>query len=116
MLESLGLIRRKVEVFIHGLANRVMFMKDNSREEKEMEEVLSGGQMAVGMKVTLEMECSLVGEFFIEREVIVSMKATGTMVCLMARVLSISRTVRDTRALSKKTSSTARAYFTKTTL
>lgn len=65
---NLDSIRKKEEVFIHGLGNRVMFMKENLKRERETEKELFGGVMAAGMKVTSEMVFKVDGEFSIEKE------------------------------------------------
>ena len=66
--DSLGLIRKKEEESITGLERKPMSMKENSREEKEMVGVLSGGQMAAGMRGTSEMEFRADGVSCIVRE------------------------------------------------
>ena len=115
MWDNLDLTRRKEEVSILGLESRAMSMRESSREEKGMEKELSGGQMVAGMKVSSEMEYNQAGEYSIVKADIDSTRATGTMVCLMAREHNTSRTVNVTRVHSSRTNSTETAYSTKTT-
>jgi len=57
MLDNLGSTKRKEEEYIIGLERKVTCMRDNSKEEKGMDEVHFGGVMEVGMRDNLEM-CS----------------------------------------------------------
>ena len=116
ILASLDLIRKKVEEFILGQANKVTCMRENSKLEKETGEELSGGQMVAGTKETLEMEFKVVGECFIEKEGIENTRATGIMGCLMAKAHNTSKTANAMKVHLNKTSSMVKEYFTKTTL
>lgn len=107
------LIKKKVEVYTLGRVKKVMCIKESSKEEKEMARVLSGGQMAVGMKGSSEMESKVDGEYSSDREVTDSTKVTGIMACLMARELSTSRTDKDMKVLLRKISSMEKECFTK---
>jgi len=113
MLVNLDLIKRKVEEFILGLEKKAMFIKDSLRREKEMVEVLFGGQMEAGMKEISEMVFKVDGEFFIEKEGIVNTKVTGIMVCLMEKAPSISKMVSDMKVPLSKISSMVKVYFIK---
>ena len=115
MLDSSDLTKKKAEVYTHGLEKKVMFMKVNLKEAKEMVKGLFGGQMAVGTKVNSEMEFSQDGEYFIAKEVIESTKVTGITECLMAKELNISRMVSVMKVPSNKTNSTVMVYSTKMT-
>ena len=88
-------------------------MKENSRPVRETEKEHFGGAMAVGMRVTLEMEFKVDGVSFIEREELNSMKETGIMVCSMAKGPSTSKTENATKAPSKRINSTAKEFSTK---
>lgn len=59
MSDNSNLIKNKVEVDTIGLENNQIFMKENLRQEKEMEEELSGGLMVVGMKENSRMESNV---------------------------------------------------------
>ena len=113
ILASLDLIRSKEEEFITGQEKKAMFIKDNSKQEKEMVEVLSGGQMVAGMKEISETVCKVDGEYSTDKEAIANMKVTGITACLMAKGHSISKTVNDMKAHSSKTNFTEKVYFTK---
>lgn len=113
MLANSDSIKRKVGEFILGLAKKAMSIRDSSKQEKEMGEVPFGGQMAAGMREISEMVYKVDGECYTEKEGIANTKATGIMVCLMVKAPNTSRTDSDMRALSSKTSSTVRVYFTK---
>jgi len=115
MWANSDLIKRKAEEFILGLAKKAMFMRDNSKQEKEMGEVLSGGQMVAGMREISGMVCKVGGECSTEKEGTVNIKVTGITVCSMEKAPNISKTASDMRALLSKTSSTVKVYFTKTT-
>ena len=115
MLESSDSTRKKEEVSTLGLERKVTFMRDNSKEEKEMEKEPSGGPMAVGTKESSETACSQDGEFYIVRAVTGSTKETGTTACSTAKARNTSRTDSVTKAHSSKTNSTVTVYFTKTT-
>lgn len=108
-------IRSKEGESTIGQENKVMFMKDNSRQGSVMGAELFGGAMEVGMKVNLETESKVDGEFSIERGETGNTKEIGTMACLMVREPSTSKMDKDTKAHSKKTSSMEKAYFTKMT-
>lgn len=115
-LENSDLIKNKEEVFILGLARKATFIKESSKEGKEMEEELSGGQMAAGTREISEMECKVAGACFSERADTCSMKAIGIMECSMVKELNISRTVSAMRAPLNRTSFTVREYSTRTIL
>jgi hypothetical protein len=108
------LIKSKEEEFILGLVNKVMFIKDSSKQEKETAKVLSGGRMVVGMKEILETECKVDGEYFTDKEDIANMKVTGITACLMAKGHNISKTVSDMKEHLNKTNFMEKVYFTKT--
>jgi len=114
-LESLGSIRRKAGESTPGQGRKTMSMKESLKQERETAEVLSGGQMAVGTKASLEMECKAVGAFCIGKADIVSTKAIGITGCLMVKVPNTSKTVNDTREPSNKISFTEREFSTKMT-
>jgi len=102
---NLDLIKNKGGVFIIGLGKRVMFMKESLKLGNEMEGEHFGGVMEVGMRVNLEMVCKVDGECYIERVVIESMRAIGTMECLMVKVSNTSRTDKDMRGHLNRTNS-----------
>ena len=91
-----------------------MFIKDNLKQEREMEGELSGGLMAVGIKDSSEMESRVAGEYSIEKVGIGSMKATGTTVCSMVKELNTLKTDSDTMVHSSRINSMERVYSTKT--
>jgi hypothetical protein len=115
MLANLNLIKRKVEVSIDGLVNNQIFMKDNLKPEKEMEEVLSGGLMEAGMKDNSKKEYNVGKVYFIVKEEINNMKVAGRMVCSMVKVFNILIMDKDTKATSNKINSTETVYFIKMT-
>lgn len=91
--------------YTNGQESNPIFMKDSLLRAKEMEGVLSGGLMEVGMKDNSEMVSKVVMEYFIEMVVMLNMKVHGIMVCLMVKVLNSSRTDKNIKALSSKTNS-----------
>lgn len=91
--------------YTNGQENNPIFMKDSLLKVKEMEEVLSGGLMEVGMKGNSEMVSRVVMEYFIEMVVMLNMKVHGITVCLMVKALNSSRTDKNTKALLSKTNS-----------
>lgn len=109
-------IKRKEEEFIIGLANKVTFIRDSSKQENVMVVELSGGVTEVGMKANLGMESKVVGEYFIGKAEIENTKAIGTMVCLMVKEHNTSKTAKDIKAHSKRTNFTEKAYSIKMTL
>jgi hypothetical protein len=111
--DSSDLIRRRAGESIIGLERRVTYMRGSLRLVSVTEEELFGGVMEVGMRDSLEMVCRVVGEFCIVREGIANMRVTGTTVCLMVRVFSISRMDSDMRALLNRISSMETEYFTR---
>ena len=115
MLESLGLIKKKDEVYTLGLVKKAMFMRASSKEANETVEELSGGLMVAGMKAISEMEFKADGECCTEKAVIVSMKAIGITVCSTVEAPSTFRTVSDMKVRSNRISSTERVYSTRTT-
>ena len=115
MLDSLGLIRKKDEVYTLGLVKKVMSMKVNLKVVNEMVEVLSGGLTAVGMKAISEMEFKVDGVCCTEKEVIVSTKAIGITECSTVEEPNTFRMVSDTKAHSNRTSSMVRVFSTRTT-
>lgn len=115
MWASSDLTRKKEEESTLGLARKVMFMKESSKEGREMEGERSGGQTVVGMRASSETECSQVQECCTEKVATDSLRVIGTTACLMVEELSTSRTERDMRALSRRISSMERAFSTKMT-
>ena len=91
--------------YTNGQESNPIFMKDSLLRAKEMEGVLSGGLMEVGMKDNSEMVSKVVMEYFIEMVVMLNMKVHGIMVCLMVKVLNSSRTDKNIKAPSSKTNS-----------
>lgn len=115
ILDSLGLIKNKAAEYIIGLVNRVTFMKESLKLVREMERELFGGAMEVGMKVNLEMDYKVDGEFYIVKVVIVNTRATGIMVCSMEKGYNTFRTASGMRVPSNKTNSMEKVYFIKMT-
>ena len=103
------------EDYISGLANNRIFMKDNFKKAKEMEEGRFGGQMVAGIRVSSEMEYKVDMGFYIEKEAIKNIKDHGTMVCLTVKALSISRMEKDMKGLSNKINFMGRVFFIKMT-
>lgn len=91
--------------YTNGQESNRIFMKDSLLKVKEMEGVLFGGLMEVGMKVNSEMVSKVAMEYFIEMAVMLNMKVHGIMVCLMVKVLNSSRTDKNTKAHLSKTNS-----------
>lgn len=113
ILGSLDLTKRKEEEFIIGQERKAMCIKASSKLENGMVEVLFGGQMEVGMKVNLETAYKADREFFIGKVDTASMKATGTMVCLMVKEHNTFRMGSVMKVHSKKISFMEKASFTK---
>lgn len=91
-------------------------MKVNSREVREMEEVLSGGLTAVGMKDISKMESNVVMEFSIDKEAIKNIRVIGKMVCFKQKELSILIMENAIKDSSKKISFMEMEYSIKMTL
>lgn len=115
ILVNFVLIKNREEVFIIGLVKRVMFIKDNSKVEKEMEEEHFGGVMVAGIKVNLGMEYRVDGEFYIEKVDIKSTKDIGTTVCSMAKALNFSKTDNVTKVPLNRINFTVMVFSTKMT-
>lgn len=101
------------EVYISGLENNLIYMKDNLSKEREMEEEHFGGLTEAGMKGNLEMEFKVVTVSCIEMEGILSMKVLGIMVCLMVKVLNSLRMEKNIKDHLKKISSMEMVYSIK---
>jgi hypothetical protein len=112
---NLDSIRSKEGESTIGQENKVMFMKDSSRQVSVMDAELFGGAMEAGMRANLETESKVDGEFSIGREETGSTKEIGITECSTVRVPNTSKMDKDTKAHLKKTSSTEKAYFTKMT-
>lgn len=115
ILVNLDLIKNKVEEFIIGLVKKVTFMKVSLKLENVMVEALSGGVTEAGMKENSKMEFKVDGVFFIDKEEIDNMKEIGITVCLMEKVLNISKTVSVIKEHSKKINSTDKVSSIKMT-
>lgn len=115
ILVNFVLIKNREEVFIIGLVKRVMFIKDNSKVEKEMEEEHFGGVMVAGIKVNLGMEYRVDGEFYIEKVGIKSTKDIGITVCSMAKALNFSKTDNVTKVPLNRINFTVMVFSTKMT-
>ena len=100
-----------VEVYINGQVKSQIYMKDNLKEEKEMEEELFGGQMEVNIKVNLNKVFKVDKEFYLERVDIKNMKVFGIMECLMEKGFNISRMGRDMKEHLRKINSMEMEYF-----
>lgn len=115
MLVNSSSIKNKEEDSIDGTARNRTSMKVNLRLEKETAEEPSGGLMAAGMKASSRREFNVGLEPYTAKVATSSTRASGRMECSTARASNTSTTVRDTRVISSRTSSTARGYFIKTT-
>ena len=115
MLANLNLIKNKVEEDTIGLESSRTFMKDNSRQVKEMEGEHFGGLMAAGMKVNSKMEYKAAKDCFIDMGDKLSMKGSGIMECLTARELNILTMGKDMKDNSKKINSMVMVRSTKMT-
>lgn len=115
ILVNFVLIKNREEVFIIGLVKKVMFIKVNSKVEKEMEEEHFGGVMVAGIKVNLGMEYRVDGEFYIEKVGIKSTKDIGITVCSMAKALNFSKTDNVTKVPLNRINFTVMVFSTKMT-
>lgn len=115
ILVNFVLIKNREEVFIIGLVKKVMFIKVNSKVEKEMEEEHFGGVMVAGIKVNLGMEYRVDGEFYIEKVDIKSTKDIGITVCSMAKALNFSKTDNVTKVPLNRINFTVMVFSTKMT-
>lgn len=65
------------EVYIDGLGNNIIYIKDNLKQEEEMVEVLSGGKMDQNIVVNFNKGSKLVLGYYIELEITLNMKEAG---------------------------------------
>ena len=115
MLANLNLIKNKVEEDTIGQESSRTFIKDNSRQVKEMGGEHFGGPMAAGMKVNSKMEYKAAMDYFIDMGDKLSMKGSGIMECLTERELNILTMEKDMKDNSKKINSMAMVCSTKMT-
>lgn len=111
--ENSNLIKKMEEDYTSGQAKSQIYMKGSLSKEREMEEVLSGGLMEAGMRVSLEMEFKVDMVYFIETVVMFSMKDLGTMECLMERVLNSLKMDRNMKVHLNKINSMEMECFIK---
>lgn len=106
ILVNLNSTKKMEEGYISGRENSQIFIKENLLKEREMEEEHFGGLMVVGMKGSLEMEFKAGMEFYIEKEVILSIKDHGIMECLMEKALNSFRMDKNIKVLLNRINST----------
>ena len=88
-----------------------MFIKDNLKVVREMEEEYFGGVMEVDMRVTLKMEFNVDLVHYIEQTTQYNTKEHGAMECLMVKVFKPSKMEKDIKAVSNKINSMEMVYF-----
>ena len=86
-------------------------MKGSSREAKEMEEVLFGGQTAAGTRAISKMGCRVEREFCSGMEATKNTKEHGITECLMAEEFSTFRTENDMKEALGRISSKEMGSF-----
>jgi hypothetical protein len=107
------LIKNKAAESIIGQAKKVMSMKDNSKQVKEMEGEHFGGVMEVGIKDNLGMESKVAGVFYIVKVVTDNMKEIGITECLMEKVFNTLKMAKGMKEHLKKINSMVKEYFIK---
>lgn len=113
-LASLDSIRKMGEEHTTGLENSQIYMKESSKVEKGMGEVLSGGVTEVGMKGSSVRVCRVERAVFIEMGAPSNTMESGIMACLMEKALNFLKMDSVSREISKRTNSTVMVSFTKT--
>ena len=103
-LDSSGWIRKMEEERTSGQERSQICTRDSSKEGKEMDEGLSGGQMVAGTKETSKMDCKVVKVCCSGMVDTKNMKEHGTMGCLMEGVSNILKMERGMKAVLGRTS------------
>lgn len=115
MLVNSNLTRKKAGVFIDGQARSQIFMRENSRQVKEMEEELSGGLMAAGMKEISKMVFNVVLELCIVKADTRSTREFGKTECSMEKEFNTLKMDSVIKGTLSRINSTVMVYFTKMT-
>jgi hypothetical protein len=89
-------------------------MRDNLKVVKEMVKEYFGGVMEVVIKVISKMECNVGLEFCIVQIILLSIKALGTMECLMVKAFKHFKMEKDMKEASSKINFMEMVYSIKT--